>query len=44
MLFLLLQLHNLVASLSYKDIYQYGVLIHVIIRNSTHALHQPRTK
>jgi hypothetical protein len=34
MLFYLLKLHNLVPSLSYKDIYQHGALIHVIIRNS----------
>jgi len=44
MLFQLLKLHNLVASLSYKDIYQYGALIHIIIRTSKQALHQPRTK
>lgn len=34
MLFQLLKLHILVASLSYKYIYQHGVLIHVIVRTS----------
>jgi hypothetical protein len=34
MLFHLLKLHNLVASLSYEDIYQHGALIHFIIRTS----------
>jgi len=43
-LFLGSSFHNLVASLSYKDIYQYGALIHVIIRPSTQALQQSRTK
>jgi hypothetical protein len=34
-LFQLLKLHNLVASLSYKDLYQYCALIHAIVRTST---------
>lgn len=43
-LFLGSSLHSLIASLNYKDIYQYGPLIHFIIRPSTQALHQSRTK